>query len=112
MTDKLPNAGKAFVEPAKLTDYLMSLAHRDGHGKAKFFMRFGFSVTEIELLESSLLKHAVTQPVTQVNETEHGIKYVLECTVQSPDGRNPCIRSVWIIDAGGIAPRLVTAFPN
>ena len=112
MSDKLPNADKAFVEPAKITDYLLSLSHPDGKGKAKFFMKFGFSVAEIKSLETSLLNHAVTQPVIVAQKSEHGVKYVLECTVQSPDGRNPCIRSVWIVDTGNISPRLVTAYPN
>lgn len=112
MSDKLPNADKAMVESAKLTEYLLSLAHRDGMGKAKFFMLFGFTRAKPDELESSLLKHGLTQPVVEVKTTEHGVKYVLECAVPSPDGRNPCIRSVWIVDAGKIVPRLVTAFPN
>lgn len=112
MSDRLPNSDKAFVAPAKLSGYLLSETHRDGKGKAKFFMGFGFSLHHVESLEASLLKHAVMQPVTNVEKTEHGVKYVLECTVQSPDGRNPCIRSVWIIDAGKTIPRFVTAVPN
>ena len=112
MNDRLPNADRALVEPEKLTDYLLSLAHRDGMGKAKFFMQFGFSRAQFAKLQSSLQKHAVTQPVAEVKTTEHGVKYILECSVQSPDGRNPCIRSVWIVDAGKTVPRLVTAFPN
>jgi len=42
-TMKLPNHEKAVVPKAKITDYLLSLSHRDGCSKAKFFMLFGFS---------------------------------------------------------------------
>jgi hypothetical protein len=112
MSDRLPNGDKAMVEAAKLTDYLLSLAHKEGMGKAKFFIQFGFTCAQPNVLESSLLKHGLTQPVVEVKTTEHGVKYVLECSVPSHDGRNPCIRSVWIVDAGKTTPRLVTAFPN
>jgi hypothetical protein len=112
MNDRLPNADKAVVEPAKLTEYLLSLTHEDGMGKAKFFMMFGFTREQADQLETSLLKHGQTQPVVDLKTTEHGVKYVLECAVESPDGRNPCIRSVWIVDAGKTAPRLVTAYPS
>ncbi|MDR2981936.1 MAG: hypothetical protein LBV12_06775 [Puniceicoccales bacterium] len=112
MSDKLQNADKALVELAKLTDYLLSSTHPDGKAKAKFFMQFGFLATMPQLLETSLRKHGLTQPVVEVKTTEHGVKYILECSLSSPDGRNPCIRSVWIIDSGETVPRLVTAYPN
>jgi len=112
MVDKLKNADAAIVEPAKLSDYLLSLSHTDGKGKAKFFMGFGFNQENPELLRASLLEHGKTQPVVKSSVSEHGEKYILECAVNSPDGRNPCIRSVWIVDAGATMPRLVTAIPN
>ena len=112
MSDTLPNADSARVERSKLTDYLLSLDHRDGKTKATFFTRFGFSASQIDVLQFALLRHAATQPVIEMKHSEHGVKYVLECSVESPDQRNPCIRSVWIVDAGQTAPRLVTAFPN
>ncbi len=112
MREKLPNAEAATVEVAKLTEYLLSTTHKDGKGKAKFFMAFGFSLAEVDQMETALLLHGLTQPVVQVSDTEHGVKYVLECSLDTPDARNPCIRSVWIVDAGKTSPRLVTAFPN
>lgn len=112
MRDKLPNADAAFVEATKLTEYLLSTSHKDGKGKAKFFMAFGFSLADVAVMEAALLLHPIAQPVAQIKETEHGVKYEVACSVETPDGRNPCIRSVWIVDAGKSEPRLVTAFPN
>ena len=40
---KLPNAEHARVDRAKVVDYLLSLEHGKGRGKAGFFLRFGFS---------------------------------------------------------------------
>jgi hypothetical protein len=100
------------VPPEKLADYLLSVTHRDGKSKAKFFMKFGFLSDKPELLEASLREHGLTQPVVQTQTSEHGVKYVLECAVLSSDGRNPCIRTVWVVDKGNEHPRLVTAYPN
>lgn len=112
MSDRLPNAERAHVESRKVTDYLLSPEHSLGKGKAKFFSQFGFNRDEHEDFVTSLKKHAVSQPVVEVKESPHGVKYVLECSCQSPDRRNPCIRSVWIIEPGEERPRLITAFPN
>ena len=112
MSDKLPNSDACFVEPAKLTQYLLSTTHPVGKAKAKFFMAFGFSGDESDRMEAALRNHGQTRPIVQESETEHGVKYVLECDIDSPDDRNPCIRSVWIVDAGKTAPRLVTAYPD
>ena len=108
----LENADQAFVESAKVTDYLLSLSHPHGNGKAKFFMQFGFEREKPEQLGSSLRRHAQTQPVVERKTSEHGVKYVLECTILSPDGRNPCIRTVWIVEQGNTSPRLITAYPS
>ena len=112
MSDKLPNADKAVVESSKLTDYLLSLDHPEGKGKAKYFMQFGFGPPQADVMESAMLNHAVTQPVVQVKQSEHGVKYVIKCSVLTPDKRNPCIFSIWIVDAGKTMPRFVTAYPN
>lgn len=112
MSEMLQNADKAQVEPAKIKDYLLSATHPEGKTKAKFFTQFGFSDAKPEQLVVSLRTHGQTQPVIETKNTEHGVKHVLECKVKTPDGRDPCIRSVWIVDAGKAAPRLVTAYPS
>ena len=40
---KLPNFEHAIIPEHKIIGYLLSLSHRDGRGKAVFFLRFGFS---------------------------------------------------------------------
>ena len=39
---RLPNAERAFVEPAKARDYLLDSDHSQGGDKAAYLMRFGF----------------------------------------------------------------------
>ena len=112
MSGKLGNADTALVEIEKLKDYLLSLTHPEGKAKAKFFKLFGFSEEKPEQLETSLRMHGQTRPVVETKVTEHGVKHILECNIQTPDGRNPCVRSVWIVDRGKAVPRLVTVYPN
>lgn len=107
----LPNAVEATVEARKLSEYLMSADHPIGKSKAAFFSQFGFVRADLEALEKALCDHAMTQPVVEVKSSYHGTKYVVECACQTPDGRNPCINSVWITEPNNQAPRLVTAYP-
>lgn len=41
-----------------------------------------------------------------------GSKYVVEGRIEGPSGRSAMVLSVWIIDHGSDAPRLVTAYPS
>jgi hypothetical protein len=38
----MPNWEQAFVEPAKVRDYLLDPGHRDGSSKARFFFALGY----------------------------------------------------------------------
>jgi hypothetical protein len=40
-----------------------------------------------------------------------GPRYEVDGELTAPDGRRPRIRSVWQVDEGEIAPRLITAYP-
>ena len=106
---KLPNLTNAFVEEPKIIDYLLS--EEKSGGKSAFFIAFGFSLDKSEILRDALLTHARTHEVARILTTLHGIKYIIEGTLQTPDGRSPRVRSVWIVNAGKEAPRFVTAYP-
>ena len=109
---RLPNSELAIVEKAKIADYLLSETHEDGRGKAKFFLSFGFRSEEPEVLERALLTLAKTNDVASVEPSPHGTKYVVIGPVPSPNGQRPVVRTVWIVDNGQQAPRLITAFPG
>jgi hypothetical protein len=94
----------------EITDYLLNPAHPDGAAKARYFQAFGFAGAESELLVAALFDHPTRNEVAVEAPNEWGVKYVIRCQIQTPDQRNPCIRSVWIIEADG-RPRFVTAYP-
>jgi|ERR1044071_4808765 hypothetical protein len=109
---KLPDFEKAIIPRKKLTDYLLSPSHRDGRGKAAFFVRFGFAADSWQTLAGALLQHAAMHEVTKVEASPYGTRYVIDGNLQTPDGRAPLVRVVWFIDDGEEIPRLVTAYPQ
>ncbi|MEZ4618065.1 MAG: hypothetical protein R2867_21490 [Caldilineaceae bacterium] len=108
---KLPHVERAVIAPAKITHYLLNTTHPRGGPKAVFFLQFGFSVAQWELLAEALLQHAATHTVTSTLATPEGILYVIDGALATPDGRNPAVRVVWAIDADNTVPRLITAHP-
>lgn len=108
---KLPNADQAVVEREKIVDYLLNNAHRYGASKARFFAGFGFQAEKWEQLAQALRRHGQTHSVKRMQETGFGPRYQVEGELNAPDGRAPRVRSVWQLDRGEVAPRLITAYP-
>lgn len=108
---KIPNNHQSFVEDSKITEYLLSETHEKGKDKAAFFKRFGFNITDMDTFRDSLLQHSIERDIEKTKDSEHGIKYILKCEINTPDKRNPCIITIWIVENGQQEPRFVTAYP-
>lgn len=106
---QLPNIDNLIIEETKITGYLLS--EDNSGGKSGFFFAFGFALDAWEILRDALLQHALTHSVKQSFSTKHGVKYITEGEVQTPSGRTPLLKAIWIVDIGRTAPRLVTAYP-
>lgn len=109
---KLPNAERAIVDLVKVTDYLLNASHPDNGGKAQFVGILGFAPTDPAALAEALRGVAVLGDVVLQAESLHGRKFVVDGALKSPSGRQPTVRTVWIVDAGQDIPRLVTAYPG
>ena len=107
----LPNPDRLIVEREKIVDYLLNPAHRYGASKARFFGEFGFRMEDWETLAQALREHGRQHEIVGTTETGFGPRYEIEGEIQVPDGRRPRIRTVWQLDRGQIAPRLITAYP-
>lgn len=107
----LPNVRDAQVAESKIVDYLLSTTHHEGRDKANFFLRFGFSSQHWEEFADALKLLAASHEVTKTIVTISGLRYQVEGTLESPDGRNPRILTIWQIDSGSSTPRLITAYP-
>jgi hypothetical protein len=109
---QVPNAANAIVADEKITKYLLDTTHSSGGGKAKFFQAFGFTPTNWIQLRAALLQHALTNPVIKQITASFRVKYVVSCSIQTPDGRNPCVLSIRAIEPPDPEPRLLTAYAN
>lgn len=63
---KIPNYQHAFVRQAKITDYLLSLSHSSGRGKAKFFRSYCFTSEHWAELAQARKTLVATYEVTEV----------------------------------------------
>ena len=109
---KLPNHAAAIIADQKLTDYLLSSTHHEGSPKAKFFESFGFSRQKPEVLRHALLVHAEKGDVLATTVSQYGTTYDVNAQLETPDGRNPWLLVIWMIDVGMDQPRLITAIPS
>lgn len=82
-----------------MLEYLLNEAHPDNGGKG---------------LMKALRHVAEHGDVVSSTESVHGEKYVVDgwLSVHTHEKRHWSIRTVWIIDRGQNAPRLVTAYPG
>ncbi len=108
--DRLPNAERAIVELRRIREYLLNTAHPTGAPKARFFIAHGFAPHDVALLRTSLVLHGRTNAVVRRVDTAWGTRCTVACDCQTPDGRNPCIRTIWQIEQG--VPRLLTVLPR
>jgi hypothetical protein len=107
----LPRAHEARVDRVKIVAYLLCGSHPDGQSKARFFTQLGFSSVRWQELADALKALALSNSIANVVESTHGRRYTVDGRLQSPDGRRPWVRTIWIVEGDGIAPRLVTAYP-
>jgi len=109
---RLPKADAVEISREKITEYLLNPLHPDGAGKAQFFIALGFTVEEYLVLADALRQLAADFPVVKSTQSRYGIKYVVDGELQTPIGKTPTLRTVWIIDDGAETPRLITAYPQ
>jgi len=74
-------------------------------------VRFGFRLEDWELLAEALRTHGVSQQVVKTVESPYGTRYAIQGPLESPDGRHPLVRTVWLVKKGQVAARLITAYP-
>jgi len=111
--NSLPNRANSIVPEAKIRLYLLNVEHPHGGSKAKYFLAFGYTPEKWQQFAAALKLHANVHPVVGIEQATFGKRYIIEGTIETPDGRNPHIRVIWFIDDEdeNQYPRLVTAYP-
>ncbi|MBK6820546.1 MAG: hypothetical protein IPG85_13565 [Bacteroidetes bacterium] len=81
-----------------------------GKHKADFSSVSSFDLSDVETFKVSLVQHSIDRDIekTKIQTLELN---ELKCEIKTPDKRNPCIVTVWIVEKGQQEPKLVTAYP-
>ena len=108
---RLLNAHQAVVERQKITEYLLATDNPPDPSKPDFFLRFGFSADNWPAFAEALKLQGLNNEVVKIDETVYGPRYHVDGIIETPDGRNPWIKTVWQFDTGTDYPRLITALP-
>ena len=108
---KAPGHENPQVPKEKIAEYLLSDSHPSGRAKARFFRRFGFSAETWETLAAALKRHVTVKEVSSGEDSPFGRRYNVDGPLESPDGRNPSVRSVWFVETDSRELRFVTAVP-
>lgn len=77
-----------------------------------FFADLGFRREAWEVLTTALRRLAQPAEVSSHAESPHSWKYVVVGRLESPEGRTAMVQTVWIVDKGLEAARLLTAYPH
>ena len=96
----------------KLVDYLLNPDHPKGGSKAEFPVGLGFNASHPSVLASALTDHFIPAPHARTVFDDIGSRRVVcEGPLRGVDGREPWIRSVWVVDLDPNA-RLLTIVPK
>ncbi len=109
---KVPGAERAFVDPAKVRDYLLSPAHPVGRFKAQVFLSLGYTQLRWDVLVGDLLQHVRDGLAEETAETRYGRKFRVRGMLVGPNGRRALFASIWLLRHDAEGPRLLTAFPD
>jgi len=106
----LPGAAAAVIDPAKLRDYCLDLAHPRGRHKARVFNRaLGLAQTDAEWLRAAILSALPTTSAMADGADRHGERWRVDLALTRGD-RTAIVRTLWLIRESGGPPRLVTCF--
>ena len=107
----IPNYRLAYCEANKVRDFILTPEHDDNKGRAVVFFALGYNKAHWEALAndlcSQLLPHVDAVEVPDI----YGRRFIVEGPLEGPSG-TAIVRTVWLVDIGQDAPRLVTAYPE
>ena len=105
-------AEKAFIDPAKIANYVLNLSHPVGGHKAKVIESvLGLTVKDSAMLTSQLLRGVKQNTATLRQITQHGSQYQVVIPITGPKGVAN-MTTEWIVRTGESYPRLTSAYIN
>ncbi|PIV85321.1 MAG: adhesin [Nitrospirae bacterium CG17_big_fil_post_rev_8_21_14_2_50_50_9] len=108
----LPNHENAYVDSAKIRNYVLSASHPIGRFKAAYFRGLGYTHEKWKQFEDDIREQHLTLEAEPTEKTKYGQKYTIKGFVKCPNGKRVLLQSIWIILEGENTPRFVTIYPE
>jgi hypothetical protein len=108
----IPGADTAVIPPEKIIDYLLNLSHPVGGSKARWFLSIGYDTGQPDQLADDLKQLVRTSDDFVAESTSFGVKCKVKGPLTPPTGQAGNVVSVWIVETGTSAPRLVAVVPD
>ena len=107
---KVPGAERAFVDIAKIRDYSLNSAHKEGKHKARVFAAaLDLTEDDADWLRQILLDVVRQHDCQLGRKTTFGQRYIVDFPLARAEKRAR-VRSVWNIRPNENIPRLVTCY--
>ena len=107
----LPNAGKAVINPKKLTSYALNPLPPVGGDKARVFESvLGYNQSNADQLIGKIQQGVLTNPAVLGKADQFGQRFTVDMSITGPNGNIAVVRTGWVFDPGSTAPRLATAY--
>ena len=84
----------AIIPDEKLTRYLLVLREHDD--KSKFLAQAGFTLVNPEVLQEAIQRLAATYEAVREGENEYGEFYRVDGDMESAEGRNLSVVTIWL----------------
>ncbi|MFN0180199.1 MAG: DUF6883 domain-containing protein [Gemmatimonadales bacterium] len=108
---RIPNYERAYIDPRKVRDYLLSPVHPVGRLKAVFFRVGGYSRGDWTRLYADLLATAKGE-ARLGRRSPFGQRYEVGAILPGPAGISLRVTVIWQVDGYGAYPRLLTVIPE
>ncbi len=109
---KLPDHEKAFIDPVKIRDYILSPLHPVGRFKAALFRMMGYAPENWGQFAEDIRKYHLQLDAEPVEKTKYGQKYAITGEIKGPNGKIVMLKSIWIILEGDNKSRFITIYPE
>jgi hypothetical protein len=113
--DPLPNAHSVEIATEKFERYSMDPSNLGNEGKWKAFEALGYDVqtdagraSGAEDVISQLNSQLASAPANADRDTAFGPRFHVETMVTGPNGKSARLVTIWQIDQGASAPRMIT----
>jgi hypothetical protein len=84
----------AIIPPDKLLEYLLSVSHPGGRGKAEYLGRLGYSRETAEQLDVDLREQILSLDAKAGRPSPYGQEYEILGRPRGPSGKNAWVRTI------------------